>query len=121
VSPAEICVVDDNAATLKAVDRLLSYAHWEAKTFSDPQQFLRYSKTHRPPVAVIDLSMPAMNGLEVQLRLREISPSTRVIIFTGNESQLSRAAALRAGAVAFFNKPFNDDEFLAAVCTAFKP
>jgi FixJ family two-component response regulator len=120
VSYGEICVVDDDAATLKAVGRLLSSANWETKTFSDPQEFLRYSNAHRPLLAVIDVYMPVMNGLEVQSRLREISPTTRVIIFTGRESELDRAAAFRAGAVAFFNKPFDDDEFLAAVDAAFR-
>jgi FixJ family two-component response regulator len=120
VSTGEICVVDDNPATLKAVGRLLSWANWNAKTFSDPQEFLDYSKAHRPAVAVIDVCMPAMNGLEVQSRLREISPSTRVIIFTARESKQDRLFALRAGAVAFFKKPFDGDQFLAAVCAAFK-
>ena len=56
-----------------------------------------------------------MNGLEVQSRLREISPSTRVIIFTGKEDPLVRSTALGAGASAFFIKPFDGDEFLSAV------
>jgi two-component system response regulator HydG len=120
VSYGEICVVDDDAAMLKAVGRLLSAAHWGTKTFSDPQEFLRYSNAQRPLLAVIDVCMPAMNGLEVQSRLREISPTTRVIIFTGKESELDRVAAFRAGAVAFFNKPFNNDEFLAAVGAALR-
>lgn len=106
---------------LKGVSRLFSSASWNTKKFNDPQEFLRYSKTHRPLLAVIDVCMPAMNGLEVQSRLRETSPSTRVIIFTGNESKLDRVVAFRAGAVAFFNKPFDSDEFLAAVHRALHP
>lgn len=117
----EICVVDDDPAVLKAVGRLLSSANWDTRTFSDPQEFLRYSKAYIPLLAVIDVYMPAMNGFEVQSRLRQISPSTRVIIFTGNESPFDRVTAFRAGAVAFFKKPFDDDEFLAAICGAFKP
>ena len=121
VSFGEICVVDDDPTVLKAVGRLLSSDNWDTKTFSDPQEFLRYSNAYRPLLAVIDIYMPAMNGFEVQSRLRQISPSTRVIIFTGNESPLDRVTAFRAGAVAFFNKPFNSDKFLAAVYGAFKP
>jgi FixJ family two-component response regulator len=121
VSFGEICVVDDDPAVLKAVGRLLSSANWDTKKFSDPQEFLRYSRADRPPLAVIDLCMPAMSGLEVQSRLRETSPSTRVIIFTGNGSEVDRVAALRAGAVAFFNKPFDSDEFLAAIRAALRP
>jgi len=95
--------------------RLLSSADWNVQQFSDPETFLGYAKTHRPPIAVIDVWMPAMNGLEVQSRLREISPSTRVIIFTGKEDPLVRSTALGAGASAFFIKPFDGDEFLSAV------
>src|SRR5438034_8939502 len=99
--------------------RHISSADWNVQQASDPETFLGYAKTHRPPIAVIDVWMPAMNGLEVQSRLREISPSTRVIIFTGKEDPLVRSTALSAGASAFFNKPFDDEEFLTAIRMAF--
>jgi FixJ family two-component response regulator len=97
------------------MSRLLSAANWPVKQFSDPEKFLVYAKTHRPPIAVIDVWMPIMNGLEVQSQLGEISPSTRVIIFTGKEDPRVRSAALNAGASAFFTKPFDNQEFLTAV------
>jgi len=56
-----------------------------------------------------------MNGLEVQSRVRELSPSTRVIMFTGKDDAIVRSTSLKAGASAFFNKPFDDEEFLTAV------
>jgi len=115
VRSAEVCLLDDDPNVLIGVGRLLSSANWDTQKFSDPQEFLRYSEAHQPPVAVIDICMPIMSELEVQSRLREISPPTRVIIFTGDESELHRVAALCAGAVAFFNKPVDNDEFLAAV------
>jgi FixJ family two-component response regulator len=59
--------------------------------------------------------MPLMNGLEVQSQLHELSPSTRVIIFTGKGNPLIRSRALRGGATAFFTKPFDDEEFLTTV------
>ena len=83
--------------------------------FSDPEEFLGYAQTHRPAVAVIDVCMPQMSGLEVQSQLRKISPSTRVIIFTGKEDSLVRSTALNAGASAFMSKPFDDEELLTAV------
>ena len=64
---------------------------------------------------IIDVWMPLMNGLEVQSRVRELSPSTRVIMFTGKDDPLVRSASLKAGASAFFIKPFDDEEFLTAV------
>jgi FixJ family two-component response regulator len=112
---ATICLLDDDPAVLKGMTRLLSSAGWNVKQFSDPEQFLEYARTHRPPIAVLDVWMPMMNGLEVQSRLRDISPSTRVIIFTGKDDPLVRATALSAGASAFFIKPFDDEEFLTAV------
>jgi two-component system response regulator HydG len=112
---ANICLLDDEPAVLKGIGRLLCSAGWNVRQFSNPEEFLSYAKTHRTPVAVIDIWMPRMNGLEVQSRLREISPSTRVIIFTGKDDALVRSTAIDAGASAFFVKPFDDEEFLTAI------
>jgi two-component system response regulator HydG len=110
-----VCLLDDDPPVLKAQGRLLASAGWHAELFADPEEFLRYAQTHRPPVAVLDIWMPQMNGLEVQSRLRKVSPSTRVIVFTGKDDAAVRSAAIDAGACAFFLKPFDDEEFLAAV------
>jgi FixJ family two-component response regulator len=110
-----VCLLDDDPSVLKAVGRLLSSAGWCVKQFSEPDQFLVYAKIHRVPVAVIDVWMPLMNGLEVQSRLRELSPTTRVIIFTGKDDPRVRSTALNEGASAFLTKPFDDDELLTAV------
>jgi len=116
-----ICLLDDDPSVLKAVARLISSAGWQAQQFSDPDKFLEYAKIHRAPVAVIDVWMPIMRGLEVQSRLREVSPSTRVIIFTGKDDPLVRSTALNAGASAFLTKPFGDEELLTAVRLALAP
>ena len=110
-----VCLLDDDPSVLKAVGRLLSSAGWSVKQFSDPDEFLVYAKIHRAAVAVIDVWMPIMSGLEVQSRLRELSPSTRVIIFTGRDDPRVRTSALNAGASAFLTKPFDDEELLTAV------
>lgn len=110
-----VCLLDDDPSVLKAVGRLLSSAGWGVKEFSDPDEFLVYAKIHRTAVAVIDVWMPLMSGLEVQSRLRELSPSTRVIIFTGKDDPRVRSSALNAGASAFLMKPFDDEELLTAV------
>ena len=116
-----ICLLDDDPSVLKAVARLISSAGWQAQQFSDPEKFLEYAKIHRAPVAVIDVWMPIMSGLEVQSRLKELSPSTRVIIFTGKDDPLVRSTALNAGASAFLTKPFDDEELLTAVRLALAP
>jgi FixJ family two-component response regulator len=110
-----ICLLDDDPSVLKAVARLLTAAGWQAQQFSNPEEFLEYAKIHRVPVALLDVWMPLMNGLEVQSRLHELSPSTRVIIFTGKDDPRVRSTALNAGASAFFLKPFDDEELLTAI------
>jgi len=75
--------------------RLFASADLRAEPFSDPEEFLGYARTHRPEVALVDVCMPQMSGLEVQSRLRKISPSTRVIIFTGKDNPLVRSTALK--------------------------
>ena len=100
---------------LEGLGRLFSSADLDVEAFNDPEEFLRYARSHRPAVAVLDVCMPQMSGMEVQSRLRKISPSTRVIIFTGRDDPLIRSSALTAGAIAFFLKPFDDEEFLTAV------
>ena len=110
-----ICLLDDDPSVLKALGRLLSSVGLRAEPFSDPEQFLQYAKIHRSPVAVIDIWMPMMNGLEVQSRLHEISPSTRVIIVTGKADRLVRSTAMNAGALAFLTKPFDDEELVTSV------
>jgi FixJ family two-component response regulator len=110
-----VCLLDDDPSVLKGLGRLLSSADLHEETFSDPEEFLRYARIHRPAVALLDVCMPQMSGLEVQSRLRGISPSTRVIVFTGKDDPLVRSTALNAGASAFFIKPFDDEELLTAI------
>jgi FixJ family two-component response regulator len=113
-----ICLLDDHPSVLKGLVRLLSSAGLKAEPFSDPNKFLDYERTHHSPVAIIDIWMPMMNGFEVQSQLRDISPSTRVIVLTANDDPSLRAAALNAGASAFLTKPCNYEKFLATVLRA---
>jgi FixJ family two-component response regulator len=113
-----ICLLDDDPSVLKATGRLLCSAGWTVESFTDPNAFLDYVGGHQPPVVVIDILMPMMNGLEVQARLREVSQSTRVIVLTSKDDPSVRAQALRAGASGFFLKPVDDDDFLAGLESA---
>ena len=112
-------MVDDDPSVLKATSRLLSSAGWKVKAFDDPGAFLSYAKTEQPRVAVIDIWMPRMHGLEVQTRLHEVSPFTQVIVLTARDDPFVRAKAMAAGACAFFIKPENDENFLAGIQAAF--
>jgi FixJ family two-component response regulator len=110
-----ICLVDDDPSMLRALDRLLSSAGLQAQLFSEPLVFLSYVICNSVALAVIDIWMSGMSGLEVQKELQTVSPTTRVIISTANDHDSVRNAAIQAGAIAYFVKPFDDDAFLTAV------
>jgi FixJ family two-component response regulator len=94
---------------------LLASDGFSARSFDKPREFLAHVQTNAVPVVVLDLLMGEMNGLEVQAHISALSPATRVIVITGREDPKMKAAVLRAGAIAFFSKPFDDREFLDAV------
>jgi FixJ family two-component response regulator len=114
-SPEIVCLVDDDASVLKAVGRLLTSEGIAIQSFNQPQDFLDYVAGHAVPLAVIDVWMAGMNGIEAQACLRKLSPRTRVIIMTGRDDPAVRANATDAGAVAIFIKPFDDNAFVGAV------
>jgi FixJ family two-component response regulator len=99
-------------------DRSFSSAGSQAQLFSEPLGFLCYVICNSVAVAVIDIWMSGMSGLEVQRKLQTVSPKTRVIISTANDYDSVRNAAIQAGAIAYFVKPFDDDAFLEAVLRA---
>jgi FixJ family two-component response regulator len=116
---AAVSLLDDDASILKATRRLLDSAGWNnVGIFTDPIAFLEHAARHRPELAVIDIFMPEMNGLEVQTRLRRVSPSTRVIVLTAQDDPSTRRIAMNAGAAAFFTKGVESDDFLAGVKAA---
>ena len=117
-SKLKVALLDDDLSVLKATSRLLASAGWEVETFSDPVEFLRHAKSRPPQIVVIDILMPVMDGLEVQARLRKMSPSTRVIVMTSKDDPAVRDQAMEGGASAFFLKPVHDEEFLDGIETA---
>ena len=110
-----ICVVDDDLSMLKALGRLLSSVGFQAQLFPEPLRFLSYARSNSVALAVIDIWMPGMNGLEVHQKLQTLSPKSRVIIITANDDDTARNLAMQTGAIAFFVKPFDYEIFLAAV------
>jgi len=116
--PNIICVLDDDASILKAMRRLLASAGLTMVGFSDPRLFLEYAKTHAIGLAILDVWMPELSGLEVQSRLRDFGLPTPVIIITGRDETGIRSLGLQQGAAAVFTKPFNDDALLEAIRAA---
>jgi FixJ family two-component response regulator len=113
-----VYLLDDDSSVLKATRRLLASAGWKVEAFTDPIAFLDHAAMHCPKVAVIDIRMPDMNGLEVQTRLRRVSPSTRVIVLTSKDDPAVRTRAMNAGAFALFIKGVDRTEFLAGIKAA---
>lgn len=113
-----VYLLDDDSSILKATRRLLDSAGWKVEVFTDPVAFLEQAAKHCPDVAVIDIFMPMMTGLEVQTRLQHASPSTRVVMLTAKDDPSVRRIAMNAGASAFFIKGVESGEFLAGVKAA---
>jgi two-component system response regulator FixJ len=113
-----VYLLDDDPSILKATSRLLDSVGWKVEAFTDPSAFLAHAALYCPDVAVIDILMPDMNGLEVQTRLRHVSPSTRVIVLTAKDDPSVRLTAMNSGASAFFIKGGESGEFLAGVKAA---
>lgn len=110
-----VCLVDDDPAVLTSIGRLFASEGIAVRPFSQPADFLEYLAGHPVPVAVLDIWMEHMTGLELQAKLARISPRTQVIVMTGRKDPAVEQTALEAGAAAFFTKPFDDEVFLTAV------
>ena len=115
-----VCLVDDDPSVRKSVGRLLESEGFSVRTFGDPTVFLEYLATNPVSVAVLDIWMENMTGMELLAHLCARSPQTRVIFITGHEDSAAEATVTQAGVYAFFLKPFDDDKFLRAVHDAFK-
>ena len=110
-----IWLLDDDASMLKALGRLLNSAGFAVEKFNRPADFLSMLKQRDCRVAVLDVWMPDMNGLEVQACLRRDSPATRIIFITGRNDPSMRQSALDAGAFGFLAKPFEDEVLLQLI------
>ena len=110
-----VCLVDDDLSVLKSIARLLASDGFSVRAFNKPKEFVTYVQAHAVSLVVLDIWMEEMSGLEVQAQLFALSPNTRVIIITGRDDPSARLTGLRSGVIAFFIKPFDDDQFLNAV------
>jgi FixJ family two-component response regulator len=110
-----ICILDDDASVLKAMRRLLRSAGLQALTFNEAHAFLQHVESNAIALAIIDIWMPEINGLEVQRALLEMAPTIPVIMMTGRDAPAMRSVALAQGAAAFFAKPFVDEALLGAI------
>jgi two-component system response regulator HydG len=110
-----ICILDDDSSVPHSLQQLLDSDGFAARTFDDAEKFLAHAQEHAVKLAVLDIWMPGMTGIEVQEQLHALSPDTRVIVMTGRDDPGLHAAAREGGALAFLIKPFDDEAFLALV------
>jgi RNA polymerase sigma factor (sigma-70 family) len=110
-----VLVVDDDASMRASLRRLLTVARLNVELYSSGKEFLAEAKLDRPGCLLLDVSMPAMSGLEVQACLNQKGVSLPVIFLTGTATIPIAVTAMREGAVDFVEKPFQNDDLLARV------
>ena len=108
-------VVDDDALVLRSLGRLLRSAGFAVRTFPSSQDFLSQARKGEPGCLVLDLTMPNMNGLELQAQLTRLGNDCPVVFLSGNADVPHSVQAMKAGAVDFLVKPVDREKLLAAV------
>jgi FixJ family two-component response regulator len=111
---AVVFVVDDDISVRESLEFLIKTAGWKAETFETAQDFLTHSRVALPCCLVLDVSLPGLNGLELQQQLGERTEMP-IIFITGHGDVPMTVRAMKAGAVEFLTKPFKDDVLLDAI------
>jgi len=110
-----VFVVDDDISVRESLELLIQSEGWQPETFSRAQDFLGRPKAPIPSCLVLDISMPGLNGLELQKRVVAEHPDLPIIFITGHSDVPKTVQAMKAGAVEFLTKPFNDEVLLSAI------
>lgn len=116
--PATIFLVDDDASVLRGLGRLLRAAGYATRSFASPAEFLAQLPTDTPGCAVLDLRMPGLNGLELQYAMASNNCHLPVIFISGHGDVPASVKAVKAGAVDFLVKPFDEQQLLEAISQA---
>ena len=110
-----VFVVDDDVWVRESLELLIQDEGWQAETFASAQEFLNRPRTFTPSCLVLDFSLPGLNGLELQKRVAIERTDMPIIFITGHGDIPTSVGAMKAGAVEFLTKPFNDEVLLMAV------
>jgi len=113
-SGPRLFVVDDDDSVRESIAELAGTARLKTEVFASAHEFLRRPRTHEPSCLVLDVSLPDLNGLEVQEHLAE-RPEMPIIFITGNGDVPTSVRAMKAGALDFLTKPFDGAVLLRAV------
>ena len=113
-----VFVVDDDVSVRESLELLIRHKGWQAKVFASAQEFLDFPRVHIPNCLVLDVSLPGLTGLDLQRLVAGERTDMPIIFITGHGDVPMTVQAMKAGAVEFLTKPFNDDVLLAAVRAA---
>jgi FixJ family two-component response regulator len=113
-----VFVVDDDVSVRESLELLIRCQGWRPETFSSAQEFLDYPRALVPSCLVLDVSLPGLNGLDLQKHVAGERTDMPIIFITGHGDVPMTVQAMKAGAVEFLTKPFNDDVLLAAIRAA---
>ena len=113
-----VFVVDDDVSVRESLELLIRCQGWRPETFSSAQEFLDYPQALVPSCLVLDVSLPGLNGLDLQKHVAGERTDMPIIFITGHGDVPMTVQAMKAGAVEFLTKPFNDDVLLAAIRAA---
>ena len=114
-----VYLVDDDAGVLNGLSRLIRTGGYDVKPYSSPQLFLEEHDGSLPGCVVLDVSMPGLDGLELQRLLTATTGSHRPIVFlTGKGDIPTSVRAMKAGALDFLTKPVNDKDLFEVISRA---
>jgi FixJ family two-component response regulator len=113
-----IFLVDDDPSVLKALTRMLSTHGYEVRAFSGPTEFLAQHDRSVPGCAIFDVSMPGLDGIELQAALKAGGAERPVIFITGVGDIPVTVQAMKAGAIDFLTKPVKSRQLLTAIALA---
>jgi FixJ family two-component response regulator len=115
IDSPRIAIVDDDALFRRSVERLVRSAGFTVETFGSAEDFLEHGDLDKTGCVILDMKLPGMNGFDLQRRLITRARSLPIVFVSAHEDATMRANALRAGAIAFLKKPFDDDALLEAL------
>jgi FixJ family two-component response regulator len=116
--PPIVFVVDDDISVRESLEALIRCAGWRTETFSSAREFLDRPRVPAPGCLILDVTLPDLNGLELQKRVAADGFDMPVIFITGYDDVSMTVQAMKAGAVEVLTKPFGDDALLGAIAKA---
>jgi FixJ family two-component response regulator len=110
-----VFVVDDDVSVRESLELLIRCGGWQPETFASAQEFLARPRVLGPSCLVLDVSLPGLNGLDLQKRIAGDRIEMPIIFITGHGDVPMTVQAMKAGAIEFLTKPFSDDVLLNAI------